>query len=118
MALQTFNPSIMPSPGTSRRWKLKLLEAEFGDGYSQPVPDGLNHMRRTLDLRWGVLLDEQADEIVNFFLAHEGTTPFYYTPPRETVPVKWTCREWTDDVDEAGFRKVTAQLVQDFSLVT
>ena len=116
MALATFAPPIMPSPGTGRRWKSNILKAEFGDGYNQSSPAGLNHLRRTVELRWNVLLDDQAESIVAFFVAQGAVRPFLYHVPRDAAPMKWTCEEWTDDVDDAGFRKVTATLVQSFAL--
>jgi phage-related protein len=116
MALATFDPPLMPSPGTARRWKPNTLKAEFGDGYNQSQPNGLNHLRRTVDLRWNVLTDDQAENIVEFFVAHGASRPFLYQVPRDASPVKWTCEDWTDDVDDAGFRKVAATLIQSFTL--
>jgi phage-related protein len=116
MPLTTFVPPIDPSPSTSRKIAFKILQAEFGDGYSQPTPDGINHRRRSLGLSWDVLDDDQADEISEFLTERGGTEPFYYTPPRESAPTKWVCEEFTDDVQDGGFRKITATFKQSFTL--
>lgn len=42
MVLPTFIPPVGPSPGTSHKPTVNLWEAEFGDGYSQPTPKGIN----------------------------------------------------------------------------
>lgn len=118
MALQTFSPSVAPSPGTSRKPEVKVLVASFGDGYSQAAPDGLNHIRRTLTLFWEKLTPTQADAIDTFLTTHGGVTPFYYTPSDEDDPVKWVCREWDQRTGKSGFREFNAVLRQDFSLVT
>ncbi len=115
MALKTFEPEPGPSPGTRKGRDIKVLEAEFGDGYSQPTPDGFNHMRRTLSLSWNGLSEDQYNRIVGFFEEHEGTEPFYYTPAGETRPVKWICHTWEDTVE--GIFKVSAEFKQSFTLV-
>jgi phage-related protein len=117
MSLDTFNPPIPPSPGTERGQTVAILKAEFGDGYTGRIPDGLNHIRRTLQLKWELLTPAHAKAITDFMLAHKGTTPFLYTPSDEDTPVQWTCEEWDDTGADSGFRSVTAKLEQDFSLV-
>ncbi|TIX27745.1 phage tail protein [Mesorhizobium sp.] len=115
MTWQTFNPPVAPSPGTRNKPEIKLLKADFGDGYTQTSPDGLNHIRRTLSLNWECLLPWQKDQIVQFFEDHAGWEPFYYTPSNENQPVKWTCEDWDDTRASDGF-KVSAILKQDFSV--
>lgn len=114
MAFETFTPPIDPSPGIGRRVKYNVFEAEFGDGYSQTVGNGINFRRRQMTLAWDVLTDDQADEIAEFFFPRAKTTPFYWQPPRESEPVKWICDEWTDDVTQDGLRKITATFIQSF----
>lgn len=114
MATPTFNPPIAPSPGTRRSQELNLLEAEFGDGYSQVSPRGLNHLRRKLSVSWEALTRQQHDQIVAFFNERAGWKPFNYTPPGETEPVRWTCKEW-DYGTQGGVYTITAQFRQDFN---
>ena len=114
MPLMTFEPPVGPSPGTSYKPKLKILEAEFGDGYSQPTPDGINHMRRNVSLAWNALTMEQMHEIIGFFERHGGTCPFWFQPWGEPCTLKWTCREW-DKKTVDGIWQVTAVLVEAFT---
>src|SRR5436309_1661868 len=90
MALNTFNPTPGPSPGTATKYKAKLKRAEFGDGYTQVTRDGLNHLRRIVTLHWEVLLEAQADAIEAFVVDQGGDVPFLYTV-RGDVQRKWTC---------------------------
>lgn len=94
MPLLTFTPEVQPSPGTGFRPKIKLFKAEFGDGYSQAVPVGLNHIRRELSLKWEGLTQAQAAYINDFFTDHGGYLTFLYQPVGESAPIKWTCGEW------------------------
>jgi len=116
MALETFVPPIPPSPGTRARPKVRLLKAEFGDGYTQTTRDGINHIRKTLELEWETLTPAQAKQITDFLERHGGDIPFYYTPSNETVPIKWTCEEWEDTRGQGGLRTVTCTFEQSFSL--
>ncbi|MFG1314707.1 phage tail protein [Xanthobacter autotrophicus] len=116
MALETFVPPIPPSPSTGNKPELKLLEAQFGDGYTQTTRDGMNHIRDNVSLTWDLLLPAQADAIDAFFRTKGGDTPFLYKPVMFAAPVRWTCKEWSHDVIENGFRTITATLKRDFNV--
>lgn len=115
MPILTFNPPIGPSPGTAHKPQVSLWEAEFGDGYSQPTPKGLNHIRRTASLKWDALTLDQMQELAQFFERMGGNTPFWYRPHGERHPVKWTCKDWSFPQAGDGVWTFTAELVQSFS---
>jgi phage-related protein len=115
MALETFYPPVAPEPGTRNKSELKLLKAEFGDGYTQSARDGINHRRRVLSVSWAKLLPWQKDEIVSFLEERGGDQAFWYTPSNESDPVKWTCEEWDDARSDDGM-DVTATFRQSFIL--
>lgn len=114
MPIPTFTPPVRPSPGTSHAPQVKLLEAEFGDGYSQPTPHGINHIKKTVALVWSALLLEQRDDIVGFFERMGGSLPFYFQPYGEARMLKWTCKEWSSQKD-GGVWSITATFVQSFT---
>lgn len=116
MTVLTFAPTVGPSPGTTDKPTIKKLQADFGDGYSQAVGDGINYIRRELSLEWELLTPDQAVEITNFLRARGGVEPFYYTPSDELAPVKWTCDDWSDKRGQGGMRSVTAKFKQSFLL--
>ncbi|HEY8566589.1 MAG TPA: phage tail protein [Beijerinckiaceae bacterium] len=118
MTLQTFAPPVPPTAGgVVRKQQLKLLKASFGDGYSQTTRDGLNHMRRVVDLTWEVLTPAQADAIVDFLEDHGGDLPFLYTAPGDDTARRWTCDTWQETHIVHPYRAVTATFEQSFSLV-
>jgi phage-related protein len=112
MTLQTFNPSIDPSPGTSFKPIISLNEAEFGDGYTQSSPKGLNHIRDTITLQWDGVDMATAISITDFFKSQGGFKTFYYQPVGYTATQKWTCKEWS--MSASAPWKVTAKLEQSF----
>src|SRR6476660_297070 len=107
MTIATFNPNPKPSPGTIRKPKLKILKADFGDGYTQPTPDGINFIRKTLQLQWELLTPTQAQAFDTFFETN-AAQPFWYTPSNETTPIKWQCGEWSSTVTDSGFYRYSA----------
>lgn len=113
MALDTFVPATAPSPGTKLNPTVKTKKAEFGDGFTQEMPDGSNFIQRKPELTWSGLLEAQADAMIAFFDAHAGGTPFYYAL-RDGVTRKWKCnvynRTWTTP------NQVTATFEQYFGL--
>lgn len=115
MTIPTFYPPVAPSPGTSNKPELRILRADFGDGYSQPVRDGLNHVRKTIALKWDVLTAGQAAQINAFLEERGGTEPFLYTPARTTTPIKFTCDEWQETQNAAGLSSFTATFKQSFN---
>ena len=115
MSIPTFEPPIGPSPGTSHKPTVNLWESEFGDGYSQAMPKGINHIRRAASLAWKALTYEQMREIVGFFERQGGYLPFYFRPyGGEEITPRWTCKDWTATAD-AGVWAVTANLTENFT---
>lgn len=114
MSLDTFYPPVAPSPGSSRKPELKLLKAEFGDGYTQTARDGLNHMRKVFALKWDVLTHGQADAIEAFLERHGGSDAFLYRHSNTPAPIKVTCEEWAREDAAAGLCSFTATFRQSF----
>ncbi len=114
MALSTFNPVVKPSPGTSHTPQVNLWEAEFGDGYSQPTPKGLNHVRQQVALQWTALTYEDMRSIISFFESKAGYIPFKFQPYGSPTMLKWTCKEWSCSADAPWSAKAT--LLQSFTL--
>jgi phage-related protein len=116
MPLVTFSPSIAPSPGTKINPKVNLFEAEFGDGYTQSAPNGLNHIKREITLTWTGLTEAQYQELDGFFFGRGGYRPFYYQPRGFSTPLKWTCKEWSG-TDRTPW-SFEAKLVEHFTTET
>ena len=114
MTLQTFTPSIAPSPRGTSTPVINLHEAEFGDGYTQSSPNGLNHIRHTVGLVWDGITPTQKHELDAFFEQHGGWQPFWYQPYGFQTLIKWKCKEWSSTTKSP--LTYAATFVQDFSL--
>jgi phage-related protein len=111
MALNTFAPPVRQSPGTKIKPTIKTKVAEFGDGYTAELPDGLRHIRDSVDLTWDTLLPEDAIAIEAFLRGQKGVTPFYYDVDEGDVR-RWTCKVW--ERGKADVHSVTATFVEYF----
>lgn len=115
MALLTFAPTIQPSPGTGLSPEISLHEVPFGDGYTLSSPNGINHIRQKLSLKWEGLTKADHDALRAFFELHKGYLPFLYNHPSDGVLRKWTCKTWSATLGVPY--KFSADLVENFSLV-
>lgn len=79
--MTTFTPPIGVSYRTSVTKNYRTLENDFGDGYTQVVPDGMNSVLEVWSLSWDSLTDSQANEIEDFLDA-QGGTPFEWETPK------------------------------------
>jgi len=113
MALPTFKPDVAPSPGTGHNPEISLRKADFGDGYTQASPQGLNHIRQIVSLKWDGLTLDQMDQLRAFFEERGGYKSFWYQPYGFTTLMKWTCEEWSG-VAGAPWT-FTAKLTQSFN---
>lgn len=72
-----FSPSVEASSEVVTRFKKK----QFGDGYIQIAPDGINPVRYEWDLEFLALTDARANELQSFFAGLATVTPSF---------VQWT----------------------------
>lgn len=113
MPLNTFAPSIAPSPGTKHSQTVNLNEAKFGDGYTQSSPQGINHIQKMMTLSWGGLTETQMIELNSFFEDRGGYRPFYFQPRGFPIPLKWTCKVWS--ISDASPWRFEAKLEQNYT---
>jgi phage-related protein len=129
MTMKELRPCVEPSVGAQNKPEIKILQASFGDGYSQPTPDGLNHIRSVLTLQWDGLERCERDEIIDFLECRGGTEPFIFRMPQDRQAPLWalknadltrfafTCAEWSDTALEAKLYTVNATFRQWFGTV-
>lgn len=113
MTIPVFSPPYPPSASDDTP-DVKVLQADFGDGYTQPTGDGMSNVRSIARLQWSTLTPAEADQIEGFLRARKGYEPFTYQLSDSPAPRRWTCREWsrtrgTPNAMSATFR-------EDFSL--
>jgi phage-related protein len=115
MSMPTFNPPIAPSVGAKITREVRLLEASFGDGYTQVARDGTNHIRQSYELTWEALSADQAGAIITFLDQQGGDMAFLYTLPGK-AQMRFTCKQYQETLTSGGWHSVTATLKQSFNL--
>ncbi|MDY8107762.1 phage tail protein [Fulvimarina sp. 2208YS6-2-32] len=118
MVLETLTPPVSPSIGMTDKPEIKIARTDFGDGYTQTTPLGINHIRRVVTLRWNVLALDDKEAIEGFLVRHGGYKPFFYRIPREPAVLKWTCDDWNTSRNTGGFASIEATFRQSFDLRT
>jgi len=64
-------------------------EADFGDGYSQRAPKGINNTKDSVPLNWTNLTKVEMIVLRDFCIAHSGGQTFYFTLEDEDDPKKF-----------------------------
>lgn len=90
-----------------------VLSAQFGDGYSQEVANGINNRSDS----WPYTYEGNEDEvapILAFLDAHAGYRGFQWTPP-SGKPGLYKCVSYGVTPTAGPRRRLTATFVQKFS---
>lgn len=112
MALSIFN--FTPSKAFSKSAKTRVITAQFGDGYSQRIPDGINSVVREWNISFNNNSIIQINSIEDFFNLHKGSTPFLWIPPGESVQYTVICPEWTRTYNSHLSATISAKFTQVF----
>lgn len=103
--------SYIPAYGATETTTARVLKAQFGDGYSQRIADGINNKPRSWSLSFSKTQTD-IDLILSFLNTEGGVNSFDWTPPRG-VAGKWICEQWNTTVND-GFDNLTVQFVEVF----
>ena len=106
---------IGPVAGTTSEPKANVIRAEYGDGYSQRTPEGLNHIRQEATLRWTHKSLYQW-RIIRDFLRPKLQGPiFSYTEFGDVESRRWVCMRLTGPTPEHGnLYTFSAKLIEEF----
>lgn len=90
------------------------MSSQFGDGYEQIVPDGLNNVVESWDLQWNSMSEAAANDLEDQLTALAGTTFAWVTP--KGITKNFTCGEV--NVTYAGYSNfdVTCSFKESFDI--
>ena len=114
----TFVPPKPPAPGSGWQRTLATRRIEYGDGYTQLAPDGVNVRRIQMLLSWPLLSHADADAIATFFETQIGKS-FLYDPPWITTGAGtylWSCAEWSRSEPTSVSSEIQATLAREFHI--
>ena len=78
-----------PSQSSNQSRKFRSLIAQFGDGYSQIAPDGINYQSDTWQLVYENLNQTDTNTVRNFFDTNGPFTSFTWTAPGDSSAKTW-----------------------------
>lgn len=110
--IPVFSPPREPTT-IDRTREVRTLQTDFGDGYQQVCPDGLNPLRDTLTVKWDNLTVTQAMDIDGFFQVRSAA-PFSWQPPQQPQTKLWRCKSWSVTYSER-YVGISAQFEEVFS---
>lgn len=71
----------IPSYNSNINIRPALKKIQFGDGYSQSIPDGINNILLPFSLIFDKRTDMEARAILHFLNTRKGNESFVFTPP-------------------------------------
>lgn len=105
-----------PGKGAKLQAKLRVLKAEFGDGYQQRAVDGINIIAETWTVTWPNCRYPEAKAAYDFLTGLGAASPFYWTPPGEPAPKLWTCEDPAIGRDDGGIATLSATFERSYAL--
>ncbi|TCK37971.1 phage-related protein [Paraburkholderia sp. BL8N3] len=73
----------------------KVVKAQFGDGYAQRRPAGINTQAPVWSISMKNIDLQTAGDVVQFLSDRNGVDIFNWTPPRMTTTVNVICPSWS-----------------------
>ncbi|XHX80935.1 MAG: phage tail protein [Stenomitos frigidus ULC029] len=92
---------------------LRTMATQFGDGYIQRSPDGLNALKeipKNIAFICVPGTNTSLDTLTAFLVARKGTEPIILTVPGDTAAKQFLCTSWEHTSLGAGLFRVTLQL--------
>jgi phage-related protein len=82
-----------------------VTKAQFGDGYAQRKPSGINTQSRVWTVDMKNITTSMRDDVLAFLEARNGVEVFNWTAPRFTTALDYVCPSWSfsyGDMTEDG----------------
>jgi phage-related protein len=114
--MAAFPTTVTPVKSSGKKTSSRIIEAQFGDGYTQRAGDGINTVVDTWNLEWNCLDSTSYLEMVNFLKARGGYESFTFIPPGESSSKKFTCKEWSTSHPGNSKYILTADFLEVFDL--
>ena len=105
-----------PDFGATKKVNSRVVEARFGDGYSQRQQIGMNPSMQEWSLTFNNRNLTEANEITDFLEARGGTESFDFTPPGSEDSITVVCRpgQWSITTVKFNLYSITAKFEQVF----
>ena len=108
--------TVTPVRSTSPSTNTRILQAQFGDGYTQRAGDGINTVIQKWDVQWVNLDSTDSDELIDFFEARGGYESFRWIPPGSSLYQKFICKQWSETHPGNSKKNLNASFDEVFDL--
>jgi len=110
-------PAITVGSKSRKRKGFRVLRADFGDGYTQAVPDGINNEEEMWELSFDQYPIADVQTLESFFDSLGAADYFYWTPPYEATSKKWRQEgEYSVSFDGPLTKTMTVSIKRVFTL--
>lgn len=108
--------SWIPSWGSPVDETPRLRKVQFGDGYKQLSPNGINHIELSYDLTFGKRTEAEAQDIGEFLREHGGTDGFLFRYPMLGFgKFVVRCEKWTSTPNGHNDFSIKASFERDYN---
>ena len=105
------------SQSSSKQTKFRTRVAQFGDGYTQRQPDGINGKIDVWTVNWENVNDTIRDQIINVLDVVEGWDYIIWTPPDDSVEHKFRIPDgYSYTIHSGSIHSISVVLEQVFDL--
>lgn len=108
----------VPSKSFTKTIKPRVLTAQFGDGYSQRVTDGINNITREWSVSFNSKSISDINNIESFLIARKGSEGFLWTPPGESTTYAVICPDWSRTYDTHISASLQTKFIQIFDILS
>lgn len=102
------------SQSSSRKREYRTLTAQFGDGYQQDAPDGINFIVDTWSMRIENLTDTDANTLRTFLDSVGSYTSWNWQAPNDSVTKTWKVTKdgWSESINSGNISSFSFTIKQ------
>ncbi len=109
-----FSAAVPVDKGFTRQSTPKIHMADFGDGYTQRIADGINNLQQTMEVSFSTRPKAEIDDLVAFFESLGGVNKFEMTidDTNGAETIKVLCQQWSQTWAFDNFYSLSATFIR------
>ena len=109
-----FSAAVPVDKGFTRQSTPKIHMADFGDGYTQRIADGINNLQQTMQVSFSTRPKAEIDDLVAFFESLGGVNKFEMTidDTNGAETIKVLCQQWSQTWAFDNFYSLSATFIR------
>ena len=93
---------------TTVKTEYSVLSADFGDGYAQRSPNGMNPRKQTWEMGFDKRNNDEIQQIVDWFDLRMGSWPFQFQPENRRELLTVVCTGHNVTIEDNGHKTLRA----------